>query len=74
MIFQSIIHAKVYQCKIVDNDIHVQKGTEKDTTFHATCIGYIENIKTSSMVNLILRLYTQYWVTNASMYKYNSMY
>lgn len=49
MIFQSIIHAKVYQCKIVDNDIHVhvQRGTEKDTTFHATCIGYIENIKTS---------------------------
>lgn len=47
MIFQSIIHAKVYQCKIVDNDIHVQRGTKKDTTFHATCIGYIENIKTS---------------------------
>lgn len=47
MIFQSIIHAKVYQCKIVDNDIHVQRGTEKDTSFHATCIGYIENIKTS---------------------------
>lgn len=42
MIFQSIIHAKVYQCKIVDNDIHVQRGTEKDTTFHATCIGTLK--------------------------------
>lgn len=31
-------------------------------------------IRVKSMVNLILRLYTQYWVTNASMYKYNSMY
>lgn len=59
--------------------IFLYKGElKKIQTFHATCTDthwkYNFGIRAKSMVNLILRLYTEYWVTNASMYRYNSMY